>query len=219
MSTDSNAPESQFQKVGDLVECDDDTGVMQVESLCMNCHENGTTRLLLPRVPFFRDIILESFECPHCFFKDNSLKSAGQIQELGSKYTLEVEAPLVFSHELNVYRHCGAMWHPGLAKKWDRFSARLEKAINGGLKFVITLVDPLANSYVQDLRAPAPDPQLTVEEYTRTEEEEDDLGLKDMKTEGYEDGVQENQKGKPKRTMMKRSKGQHPPWMTCLMLL
>jgi hypothetical protein len=39
----------------------------------------------------FRDLILESFECPHCFFKNNSIKSAGQIQELGCKYTLEVE--------------------------------------------------------------------------------------------------------------------------------
>ena len=32
--------ESQFQKPGDLVERDEETGVMQVESLCMNCHEN-----------------------------------------------------------------------------------------------------------------------------------------------------------------------------------
>lgn len=83
--------ESQFQKPSDLVERDDDTGVMQVESLCMNCHENGTTRLLLLRVPFFRDIILESFECDHCHFKDNSVKSAGQIQEKGTKYTLTVQ--------------------------------------------------------------------------------------------------------------------------------
>lgn len=47
MSADANknAPESQFQKPGDLVERDDDdTGVMQVESLCMNCHE--TVRFL-----------------------------------------------------------------------------------------------------------------------------------------------------------------------------
>ena len=50
-----------------------------------------TTRLLLLRVPYFRDIILESFECPHCNFKDNSVKSAGQIQERGAKYTLKVE--------------------------------------------------------------------------------------------------------------------------------
>jgi len=42
-------------------------------------------------VPFFRDIILESFECEHCHTKDNSVKSAGQIQEKGSVYTLDVE--------------------------------------------------------------------------------------------------------------------------------
>lgn len=29
-----------FQKPGDLVERDDDTGLMQVESMCMNCHDN-----------------------------------------------------------------------------------------------------------------------------------------------------------------------------------
>ncbi|KAL1985389.1 hypothetical protein VTN96DRAFT_7950 [Rasamsonia emersonii] len=83
--------ESQFQKIGEIVERDEDTGLVQVESLCMNCHENGTTKLLLLRVPFFRDIILESFECPHCYFKDNSVKSADQIQPLGTKYTLDVE--------------------------------------------------------------------------------------------------------------------------------
>ncbi|KAJ5120771.1 Zinc finger protein ZPR1 [Penicillium bovifimosum] len=83
--------ESQFQKPGDLVERDDDTGAMSIESLCMNCHEQGITRLLLLRVPYFRDIILESFECEHCHLKNNSIKSAGQIQERGTVYTLKVE--------------------------------------------------------------------------------------------------------------------------------
>ncbi|KAJ5785322.1 nucleolar zinc-finger protein [Penicillium pulvis] len=86
-----SAPESQFQDLNEVVDRNDDTGVMQVESLCMNCHDNGVTRLLLLRVPYFRDIILESFECEHCHFKDNSVKSAGQIQEQGCKYTLNVE--------------------------------------------------------------------------------------------------------------------------------
>jgi zinc finger protein len=49
------------------------------------------TRLLLLRVPYFRDVILESFECEHCNFKNNSIKSAGQIQERGTVYTLRVE--------------------------------------------------------------------------------------------------------------------------------
>lgn len=39
-TTNANPPESQFQKVGDIVEREDDLGVVEVESLCMNCHEN-----------------------------------------------------------------------------------------------------------------------------------------------------------------------------------
>lgn len=52
MSADaeSNAPESQFQKPGDLVEHDDDTGVMQIESLCMNCHENVRNLSILAHI-------------------------------------------------------------------------------------------------------------------------------------------------------------------------
>lgn len=76
---------------------------------------------------------------------------------------------------------------------WGRFFSRLDSAIEGKLKFAITLQDPMANSYVQDLCAPAADTQLTIEEYTRSDQEEDDLGLKDMKVEGYEeDAKKEN---------------------------
>jgi zinc finger protein len=39
-TTQEEVAESQFQKPGDLVERDEETGVMQIESLCMNCHDN-----------------------------------------------------------------------------------------------------------------------------------------------------------------------------------
>jgi zinc finger protein len=45
----------------------------------------------------------------------------------------------------------------------------------------------LAGSYVQSFTAPEPDPQMTVEEYERTQEEMDELGLSDLKTENYQD--------------------------------
>jgi len=50
--------------------------------------------------------------------------------------------------------------------------------------------DPLANSYCQNFDVPGPgkDPQIRVEEYDRTEGEESDLGLTDMKTKLNEDG-------------------------------
>ena len=50
----------------------------------------------------------------------------------------------------------------------------------------MVIEDPLASSYVQSFTAPAPDPQINVQDYDRTEEEEEDLGLRDIKVDGYE---------------------------------
>ncbi|KAI5779287.1 ZPR1 zinc-finger domain-containing protein [Geopyxis carbonaria] len=70
---------------------DDPQIVDNIESLCMNCHEQGNTRLLLTRIPFFREVVLMSFACPHCHFKNSEIQSAGEIQERGCTYTLRVE--------------------------------------------------------------------------------------------------------------------------------
>lgn len=40
MTQKNQQSESQFQKLGDVVENEDDNGIVAVESLCMNCHEN-----------------------------------------------------------------------------------------------------------------------------------------------------------------------------------
>jgi zinc finger protein len=71
--------------------------------------------------------------------------------------------------------------------KWGDFFDKLTAAINGEVKFTITLEDPLASSYVQSFTAPEPDPKITMEDYDRTEEEMESLGLNDMKTENYEE--------------------------------
>lgn len=39
---------------------------------------------------------------------------------------------------------------------------------------------------VQNVYAPDPDPEMTIEQYERTYEQNEDLGLNDMKTENYE---------------------------------
>jgi zinc finger protein len=71
--------------------------------------------------------------------------------------------------------------------KWSGFFSKLTAAINGEVKFTIILEDPLASSYVQSFTAPEPDPQIKIEDYERTDEEKESLGLNDMKTEGYEE--------------------------------
>uniref|UniRef100_A0A665XCK2 Zinc finger ZPR1-type domain-containing protein n=1 Tax=Echeneis naucrates TaxID=173247 RepID=A0A665XCK2_ECHNA len=107
---------------------DEDTQPTEIESLCMNCYGNGTTRLLLTRIPFFKEIIVSSFSCDHCGWSNTEIQSAGRIQDHGISYT-----------------------------------------------------------YLQNVYAPEADPEMKVEKYTRSFEQNEDLGLNDMKTEGYQE--------------------------------
>lgn len=50
----------------------------------------------------------------------------------------------------------------------------------------LILDDPLANSHVQNLFAPDVDPNLTIEDYERTFEQNEDFGLNDMVVDNYE---------------------------------
>jgi zinc finger protein len=65
----------------------------------------------------------------------------------------------------------------------DRFGKFLEKmkdAIDGKMPFTLILDDPLSASYIQNLYAPDPDPNMTIEEYERTPEQNDDLGITEL---------------------------------------
>ncbi|KAM3350173.1 hypothetical protein ACQJBY_022766 [Aegilops geniculata] len=67
-----------------------DEALHEIESLCMHCGENGTTRLLLTTIPNFREVVLMAFECPHCNERNNEVQFAGQLQPKGCCYRLEV---------------------------------------------------------------------------------------------------------------------------------
>lgn len=69
---------------------DEERQVDEISSLCMNCHEEGTTRLLLTRIPFFREVVLMSFSCPHCNFQNSEIQSAGEIQQRGVRFSFKV---------------------------------------------------------------------------------------------------------------------------------
>jgi zinc finger protein len=66
----------------------------------------------------------------------------------------------------------------------DRFATflgRMKDAIDGKLPFTLILDDPLSASYIQNLYAPDPDPNMTIEEYERSYEQEEELGIADMR--------------------------------------
>ncbi|KAG6873049.1 hypothetical protein C0995_003806 [Termitomyces sp. Mi166 len=70
----------------------EDKVVQEVTSLCMNCHKEGVTRLMLTSIPYFREVIVMSFRCEHCGATNNEIQSAGKIQEEGTAYTARILA-------------------------------------------------------------------------------------------------------------------------------
>ncbi|XP_068665335.1 uncharacterized protein [Aristolochia californica] len=76
----------------DALSADDEaaTPLHEIESLCMRCGENGITRLLLTRIPHFREIVLMAFECPHCHERNSEVQFAGELQPRGCLYCLKV---------------------------------------------------------------------------------------------------------------------------------
>jgi len=69
----------------------------------------------------------------------------------------------------------------------ERFAAFLERmkdAVDGKVPFTLVLDDPLAASYIQNLYAPDPDPNMTIEDYERTKDQDEDLGIVDMRVHG-----------------------------------
>ncbi|KAL6741313.1 hypothetical protein Aduo_014581 [Ancylostoma duodenale] len=63
---------------------------VEIESLCMNCEQNGVTRLLCTSIPYYKTVIVMSFECPHCGFKNNEIQSGEAVQEHGTEIVLRV---------------------------------------------------------------------------------------------------------------------------------
>ncbi|KAM3448407.1 hypothetical protein MY3296_007836 [Beauveria thailandica] len=89
-----------FQSIGNKVEGlapkangephEDLQPVEEIESLCMNCHENGVTRILLTSIPYFREVVIMSFSCEKCGFHNNEIQPAGTIQPKGTHYELRL---------------------------------------------------------------------------------------------------------------------------------
>ncbi|KAM3955722.1 zinc finger protein Zpr1 [Aphomia sociella] len=77
----------------DLSAEDPDPEVTEIESLCVNCYANGMTRLLLTRIPHYKNVVLMSFSCEKCGFENNEIQPGGAFAETGVRWKLRVEQP------------------------------------------------------------------------------------------------------------------------------
>ncbi|RVE42231.1 hypothetical protein evm_013131 [Chilo suppressalis] len=83
----------QKQVFKDLSGEDPEPQVTEIESLCMECHANGTTRLLLTKIPYYKNVVIMSFSCEKCGYENNEIQPGGAYAELGVRWKLHVEDP------------------------------------------------------------------------------------------------------------------------------
>ncbi|TKA33723.1 hypothetical protein B0A50_00559 [Salinomyces thailandicus] len=204
---------------------------------CPGCTRPCATNMKMVHIPYFKQVILMSTVCEQCGYRSNEVKTGGEVPDKGRKITLKVNSQLDLARDIlksesaalacpelqlrvepgtmggrfttvegiltNIRKDLRAQAFgledgdaelpPGAGdsisteskRSWDDFFSELTAAIENRKPFTLVLEDPMASSYVQSLTAPEKDPQIEVEEYERTEEEEEHLGLKDMKTENY----------------------------------
>uniref|UniRef100_A0A8C0YC91 Zinc finger protein ZPR1 n=1 Tax=Cyprinus carpio carpio TaxID=630221 RepID=A0A8C0YC91_CYPCA len=187
---------------------DEDQQPTVIESLCMNCYENGSTRLLLTKIPFFKEIIISSFSCPHCNWTNTEIQSAGRIQEQGVLYTLQVKTKEDMNREV-VKSDSASTRIPQLDFEIPAFTQKgslstieglLDRAVVGleqdqpirkvcvlfvhlseFHKFDINCIidDPSGNSFIENPFAPQKDTALTVTHYKRTPEHNAALGIEE----------------------------------------
>ncbi|KAL0278922.1 UNVERIFIED_CONTAM: hypothetical protein PYX00_000598 [Menopon gallinae] len=69
---------------------DPDPESTKIESLCISCGKNGITQILLTKIPFYKEVVLMSFECEECGYRNNEIQPGGQIEEKGVRITLRV---------------------------------------------------------------------------------------------------------------------------------
>lgn len=199
------------------ISADDDSGLTEVSSLCINCEEQGETKLLFIQIPFFREVILSSFSCPHCGYSNSEIQSAGAIQEKGVSWSLTVttiedlnrevvrtdsasvsipaldfeipassqkgtlstvEGILQRSIEgLNQEQPIRRALHPDLAEKIDSFIEKLKDLLLVKTPFVLRLDDPSGNSFIENPEAPQKDSNLSKSYFVRSLEQDRFLGL------------------------------------------
>jgi len=71
------------------------------------------------------------------------------------------------------------------AERMKAFITQLKDILDGKRKVTLVLDDPAGNSYVQSLSDDEPDDRLNITKYNRSYEQNEELGLNDMKVENY----------------------------------
>lgn len=65
--------------------------VVTFKSKCYACSKPGEERMIKVDIPYFKEVVLMSFSCDYCGFRNNEIKTGGEIPEKGKRIILKVQ--------------------------------------------------------------------------------------------------------------------------------
>lgn len=68
-----------------------------ITSLCMGCEEQGETKFMYTKIPFFKEVMISAFSCDHCGLKNSEVSFAGKLEDYGVKYEVNVINEVAFN--------------------------------------------------------------------------------------------------------------------------
>uniref|UniRef100_A0A8D2PN24 Zinc finger protein ZPR1 n=1 Tax=Zosterops lateralis melanops TaxID=1220523 RepID=A0A8D2PN24_ZOSLA len=201
--------------------------VLQFNTNCPECNAPASTNMKLVQIPHFKEVIIMATNCDSCGHRTNEVKSGGAIEPQGTRITLRITDPSDMTRDILKSETCsveipelefelgmgalggkfttlegllkdirdlveknpftlGDSSTPSRTGKLQEFIGKLQDIIEGKAQAHFIMDDPAGNSYLQNVYAPEEDPELSVQRYERSFEQNEDLGLNDMRTEGYE---------------------------------
>ncbi|XP_022234161.1 zinc finger protein ZPR1 [Drosophila obscura] len=215
-SVDEARPEAIFREIN----ADQTEDVVEIESVCISCFQNGITRVLPTKIPFFREVVIMSFKCDSCGYSNNEMQSASEIQKSGIRIELEAKTAADLNRrvvrsdnssinipevelEIPVQSQKGEVTtvegiiertiaglsqdqekrridHPTEAASIDVYIDRLKQLKEMKKPFRLLLEDISGNSFIENTVAPATDPQLKTAFFTRSKQQNEQLGLYDQ---------------------------------------
>uniref|UniRef100_A0A2K6NHL5 Zinc finger ZPR1-type domain-containing protein n=1 Tax=Rhinopithecus roxellana TaxID=61622 RepID=A0A2K6NHL5_RHIRO len=157
------------------------------------------------QIPPFKEVIIMATNCKNCRHQTNEVKSGEAVEPLGTRITLHITGPSDMTRDLLKSEVCsfttlegplkdiwelvtknpftlGGSSNPGQTERLQEFSQKMDQIIEGNMKTHFIMDDP--NVY-----APEDDPEMKVEHYKCTSDQNEELRLSDIKTEGYEAGL------------------------------
>jgi zinc finger protein len=197
---------------------------MKFDTFCFCCGLSGEAYSCVCTIPFFKEIIINSFKCQECGYKCVDVKGGGGMSEKATKFTLKVnswkdlnrdifksETASICIPEIDFETDSGSLGSmfttiEGILEKiesniknmpfsqgdsneanlLDKFCQNIRDLTKLEKPFTIILDDPLSNSFIfPTIDSIEEDSNLEKIEYERTWEQNEELGINDMKVENY----------------------------------